>query len=78
MTYGDVLMTFRVDHEKEIPASKEETRRGEGTITRRVVAQQISTMLWVRPSRPKEMATPEPRWLIADGGWVFTEMTGGR
>lgn len=72
VTYGDVLMAFRVTSEKEIPPSKEEVDRGEGTITRQVTAQQSEgDVLWTRPSRSSDQPLPVSTWTIADGGWIF-------
>ena len=71
VTYGDVAVVFEVVSESELSPSKEERARGEGTITREVVAQQVGEPVWVRPTRSKSAPRPEKRWEISDGGWLF-------
>lgn len=57
--------------EREIPPSKEETERGEGTITRMVTAERTDSPAWTRSGRAKDAPAVPNRWEIADGGWIF-------
>lgn len=70
-TYGDVAVRFRVISEHEVDASDEEKRRGEGTITRQVIARQTGAPFWERATRPPSEPPSPAEWTISDGGWAF-------
>jgi hypothetical protein len=71
VTYGDVAVVFTVVAESEVAPTKEELKRGEGTVTRQVTARQEGGILWSRPSRSKSAPKPASQWIISDGGWIF-------
>jgi hypothetical protein len=71
VTYGDVAVVIDVTAETELPATKSDLERGEGTIIRQVTVRQVGSPVWTRPSRSKSAPSPKKEWKASDGGWVF-------